>query len=110
MDTGSRLRPDRKVITWRTTGLAVALADSSRPFFIEWPVPAELHPGRTPARHRVAAPTLGRVELAGDEAIVRAWLGADEPAVVVRPGAPSITAVVVASPAGEDILGAGDWH
>ncbi len=116
---GSRRRPDGTVLAWRTAGLEVALADPSRPFFIEWHVPARAHPGRTFARHRVGEATLASLELTGDESAVRAWLGADgaaiggpspdAPAIRIRPGSPAITAIAIDAPDVRIVLRSADW-
>jgi hypothetical protein len=105
---GSRRRPDGSVLAWRTAGLEVALEDPSRPFFIDWQIPRDVHPGRSTSPRRGEA-SMARLELSGDEAIVRTWLGVDDLPLVIRPGQPAITALVVQTAAGVRTLGASDW-
>ncbi|HJW22258.1 MAG TPA: VOC family protein, partial [Candidatus Limnocylindrales bacterium] len=105
---GSRRRPDGRVVTWRTVGLGIALEDPSRPFFIDWQTAAADHPGRSPANHRSPSPTGLRLELSGDERAVRSWLGDEEAAIVVRPGAPAITGLVIETVTGAVVLEAAD--
>jgi hypothetical protein len=86
--TGSRTRPDGIVLSWRSAGFVDAMQDPSRPFFISWDVPVDLHPGRMEAGHRVSPKGIEWLEVSGDFAVVRHWLGPEEPAlrVGVRPG------------------------
>ncbi|MCY7397020.1 MAG: VOC family protein, partial [Nocardioides sp.] len=42
---GSRHRPDGTELVWKQIGVHGLIADPQLPFFIEWDVPAELHPG-----------------------------------------------------------------
>jgi len=101
---GSRRRHDGVMIAWRTAGLDVAMADPSRPFFLTWEMPLELHPGRGSADHRVQPRDIAWVEVAGDEGTVRDWLG-DEPVTVsVRPGPPALRAVGIATAEGEIVI------
>jgi len=101
---GSRRRPDGAIVSWRAAGLAPALADPSRPFFLAWEIPAELHPGRASADHEVRPHGIAWVEVAGDEKSVRDWLGDDKLPVRVRPGAPALRAVGIATDEGEVVL------
>ena len=48
----SRDAPGGVTLSWRLAGLAEAMADPSRPFFIDWDIPADQHPARG------AAPTV----------------------------------------------------
>ncbi len=73
--TGERERPDGTVVRWRSAGFEDDPERASRrPFFIEWDVSPELHPGRTPAEHRVAATGIAWIEM-GDDGHLANWLG-----------------------------------
>jgi len=61
----SRLTPGGDSLTWRVAGVEEALA-TSRPFFIEWDVPEELHPGGIDVEHPAGDVRLMGVTLAGD--------------------------------------------
>jgi Glyoxalase-like domain len=77
---GSRTRPDGTDVRWRGAGIEERGADLWLPFFISWDVPAALHPGATPADHRVPVEGIAWAEVGGDETRLRDWLGgADTP-------------------------------
>ncbi len=98
----SRDAPGGVTLTWRLAGLAEAMADPSRAFFIDWQVPPDLHPARGDARHRVRPTGFAGVELAGDADAIGEWLGEDVPGVrvVAAPG-PSVRATVALAGGGE---------
>jgi hypothetical protein len=101
---GSRIRPDGTTLRWRSADPEVTMADPSRPFFIEWLMSPELHPGRMEAPHRVQPRGISWVEVSGDEGAVRAWVEDDGLAVRVVPGPPALVAVGVATAGGEVII------
>ena len=102
----SRDAPGGVTLTWRLAGLAEAMADPSRTFFIDWQVPSDLHPARGDARHRVRPTGFARVELAGDADAIGAWLGGEVPGVGIA-SAPeaSVRATVALAGGGEVLLG-----
>jgi hypothetical protein len=102
--SGSRRRPDGVTVSWQMAGLDIALADPSRPFFLAWDVRPEDHPGRAIAGHRVHPDGIAWVEVQGDEAAIRAWLGDDDLPVRVRPGPPAVLAVGIAAQEGEIVV------
>jgi len=65
----SRLTPGGEVLTWRVAGVEEALP-TSRPFFIQWDVPAAIHPGRVFAEHPAGKSRLAGVSLTGDREYV----------------------------------------
>jgi hypothetical protein len=101
---GSRVRPEGDLIRWRSAGLEVTMEDASLPFFIEWLVPPELHPGRMRAEHRVNPLGISWVEVRGDESAVRSWLGDESLPVRVVPGSPALRAVGIQTTGGEVVL------
>jgi hypothetical protein len=101
---GSRVRPDGATVRWRSAGPEVTMQDPSLPFFIEWLVPEELHPGRMGAEHRAEPRGISWVEVQGDEDAVRSWLGDESVPVRVVPGSPALLAVGIATAGGEIIL------
>jgi hypothetical protein len=101
---GSRARPDGAIVRWRAADPAITMADPSRPFFIEWLVPNELHPGRMEARHRVEPHGISWVEVRGEESAVRTWLGDDSLPVRVTPGPPALVSVGIETAGGEVVL------
>jgi hypothetical protein len=103
---GSRTRPDGTVVGWRTAGLEHPRREPWLPFFIEWLVPPELHPGATPTHHPSGADGIARVDAAGDPAAFRDWVGgADLPVRFTGGGPPGIQAVALRAPGGEIVLG-----
>jgi hypothetical protein len=87
---GSRTRPDGVRLAWRLAGVAEALASGGTlPFFIQWDGPAQLHPGGDAS----AAAGISWVEVAGEEAELREWLGGADLPVRFASAGRGITAV-----------------
>jgi catechol 2,3-dioxygenase-like lactoylglutathione lyase family enzyme len=103
---GSRVRPDGATLRWRSVGMEEALADPSRPFFISWLVPDDLHPGRTPVAHSTAPTGLAWVEVTGTASSIRAWLGPEGRGlpVRIRTGTPSLVAAGISTASGAEIV------
>jgi hypothetical protein len=102
---GHRRRPDGFDLRWLQIGLNDVAADRQLPFFVQWQVDAGHHPSA--AGSRIA---LRRLEIAGDEAAVDAYLGssARQPLdgievewVSPTDGDTGVLAAVFATPAGE---------
>jgi len=100
---GSRRRPDGTEVRWRMTGLEDPKRDPWLPFFIEWDVAPELHPGAARAGHGVRVEGIARVEIGGDPDRLRAWVGEDLPFAIVD-GGPGIRRVVLATADGEPAI------
>lgn len=103
----ARELPDGSRVAWRTAGLDAALTRPELPFFIEWEVPPERHPGRMPSLQPLQPEGIAWVQLRGDEAAVADWLGgALLPYRVANggPGPDGVTAVGIAAPGGEIVL------
>jgi hypothetical protein len=94
---GSRRRPDGTVLAWRAAGFADPRRDPWMPFFLQWDVPPDLHPGRARAGHGTRVEGITRVEVGGDGARLRDWLGDDELPIRVVEGPPGVRAVVLAT-------------
>lgn len=73
----SRVTPEGRELRWRLVGLEQMRA-SGYPFFIEWEVPSDLHPGRVAVAHRAAPRGIGWVELRGPVDELEDWLGPHE--------------------------------
>jgi len=101
---GLRERPDGSEIRWRSAGLEDPRRESWMPFFLQWDVPAELHPGRTRAGHGIRVDGIARVNVGGDEAGLRDWLGGDELPIRVVEGSPGIRSVAIATVDGELVI------
>jgi hypothetical protein len=69
--TGHRYRPDGTELHWKQIGVNGLIADPQLPFFIEWEVPAELHPSAGADQTY----SLACLEIAGDPVRVSEWLG-----------------------------------
>jgi glyoxalase-like protein len=102
---GARHRPDGSALHWRAAGIARALADGALPFFIQWDVPANLHPSATPVGHRAKPRGFGWIEITGEEHSVRAWLGEHDLPLRVRRGDPALAAAAIDTAEGEVVLG-----
>ena len=101
---GSRVRPDGQVVRWRMTGLDDPVREPWMPFFITWDVPAELHPGRTPAGHSVRADGIASVEVGGEAERLRSWLGGQELPIRVTDGVPGVHRVAVTTAGAEIVI------
>jgi hypothetical protein len=100
VEPGSRTRPDGRVVAWRGAGIDAPGRSPDLPFFIAWDVEPALHPGAAEVVHPCGASGIAAVEVTGDPAAVRAWLGHDLP-IEVRPGPPAVRAVRLRTPRGE---------
>ncbi len=101
---GSRARPDGSTLRWRLAGLAHSLGAGALPFFIQWDCPPQLHPGAAAARHLVTPTGIAWVEVAASIDLLAAWLDFPGLPVRVTQGAQSLTAVGIATTAGELVL------
>ena len=70
----SRRRPDGGVLRWRLAGLDAALSDGL-PFFIEWLMAPDDHPGQAAAAHATPPVGIDWVEIGADHDEIEAWLG-----------------------------------
>jgi hypothetical protein len=79
--TGDQLR-------WRIAGME-QLVTSGLPFFIQWEIDPELHPGRIPVDHPRGELRLSRVVVSGDLARLQSWtVGTD--GLDLREGDPEV--------------------
>jgi len=103
--SASRTRPDGETIKWRLAGVERLRESSAYPFFIQWDVPPELHPGAAPVRHEARPRRIARVEVCADGGDLRDWLGEhDLPVHVTQGVASSISAVMIDTADGEVVL------
>jgi hypothetical protein len=92
IEAGSRVRPDGRTLRWRAAGYREALEDQALPFFLEWDVPPELHPGRLPGG---SGSGIVRVDVRGDAKRLARWLGPSSVPVTVSPGPSAVLGVVI---------------
>lgn len=71
---GHRRRPDGVDLTWRQIGVLDLLDDPALPFFVQWQVEPDLHPGAL-ANGAAPRPRITKVEICGDEDKVNKWVG-----------------------------------
>jgi hypothetical protein len=102
---GARVAPSGKVLRWRSAGMDQAAAEPSLPFFIEWAAGVR-PPGATAVTHPAAPAGITKLHLEGDPGRLAAWLGNHLLPIVVRPGRPAVTAIVLATATGEIVLDA----
>lgn len=94
---GSRTLPSGEVVSWRSVGMEAAFSARRLPFFIAWDEPGR-HPSRSGPRNLPLA--IARVEVGGDEAQLRAWLGEDVAGLAAVGGAPGVLGLELADPDG----------
>ena len=81
----SREAEDGSTLSWRLAGLERAMKTGALPFFVQWDVPPEQHPGAAEARHEADPRGIAWVEVcAEDRDEVREWLGDDAGDLPVR--------------------------
>jgi len=61
----SRSAPDGRLLEWKVAGLEEALP-RVMPFFIQWDITSELHPGRTQGSHPAGEARMTSVAILGD--------------------------------------------
>jgi len=95
-----RARPDGMTLRCRLAGLEAAMGPEHLPFFIQWDVAPEHHPGRDHALHRVEPLGITGVELGGDARRIEPWLGGLLPGLRVAGGVPGVRGVTIRTSAG----------
>jgi glyoxalase-like protein len=95
IEPGERELPDGRVLRWRRGLIDDPSHDPWLPFFIQWDVPDELHPGRTPAAHCVRPTGIARVDIGGDDRRLRPLLGNAGLPLRAVGGEPGLRAVVL---------------
>jgi hypothetical protein len=103
IEAKSRVLPDGTTIGWRLVGLPAALDNPSLPFFIEWDVPPERHPGRMQAAHSVAPEGIASVTVGADPGELSAWLGGASLPVRLA-GPPGVNSVTIATASGDIVI------
>jgi hypothetical protein len=98
----TRTRPDGVELSWQLVALDAAL-ELGLPFFIEWEMADDDHPGHAHIDHRVPATGIAWVEVGGDAARLDAWIGGAVPEIRVVDGEPGVRRVAV-NVAGDDPL------
>jgi hypothetical protein len=105
----SREAGDGETLRWRLAGVERALKAGALPFFVEWQVPPERHPGAADVRHEADAEGIAWVEVTTDDRdAVNEWLGEghDLPLRLTE-GDPGLARAAIATGGGEVVLGRG---
>lgn len=100
----TRTTPDGTALTWRLAGLEISMEHPEIPFFIQWGIPAELHPSRGTAQHRVQPDGFESIELGGDDERVHRWLGGSDLPVRFSPDRDGVVKAAVATERGGIVL------
>jgi hypothetical protein len=99
-----RVRPDGELLSWRAAGLALALADSTMPFFMQWDHDRQ-YPGAMAANHRNGARRVTSLSLKPRDERFARWIeDADVPLRIVADGEPGLWSVGVETARGEVVL------
>ncbi len=102
--SGTRTLPDGGTLAWRSAGLDEVRTQPHLPFFIDWEVPEELHPGRSKVDHLVEPAGISRLEVSGDASELREWLDDADLPVRVIDGPPGLRSIGIATKGGEVVL------
>jgi hypothetical protein len=84
-------------------GVEEAAAEPALPFFIEW-APGSRLPGRARTTHAIGEVSIAEVRVSGDPHDLESWLGAHQLPIDIRPGTSAITAVILRSASGAEIV------
>lgn len=84
----SRPDSDGEELNWRVAGIEHLVADGL-PFFIQWDISPDRHPGRIEATHPVGEVRLTEVVISGDRERLEDWTGGVE-GLAVEPGEPGV--------------------
>jgi hypothetical protein len=103
VESGTRMTPEGTELRWLGAGIDADEREPWLPFFIAWDVPPELHPGRTPVRHRVEVAGIASAEISGDPVRLRDWLGGADMPVRVIEGPPGLRSVSLRRAGGEPL-------
>lgn len=103
----SREADDGSTLSWRLAGLERVLKTGGLPFFVQWEVPPERHPGAADVRHETEVRGIAWVEVCADDRdAVNEWLGGDAQDLPVRitDGDPALAAAAIETAGGEIVL------
>jgi hypothetical protein len=100
----TRQRPDGTVLRWRLAGLERAMNDPWLPFFIEWHIHPDDHPGHASASHRIRPMGIAEIEVGGNAAHLERWLGGESLPVRCRAGPTGVRSLRIATEGGDVIL------
>jgi Glyoxalase-like domain len=103
IEAGSRTGRDGKLVRWRLAGVEEAAAEPALPFFIEW-APGTQLPGRARTVDATGEVALVEIRVSGDPHRLKSWLGTHEVPIDVRRGPSGITAVILRSASGDEIV------
>jgi Glyoxalase-like domain len=104
----SREAGDGSKLSWRLAGLERATKTGALPFFVQWDVPPERHPGAADVSHDADVRGIAWVEVCADDSDeVREWLGDDAGDLPVRitDGDPALAAAAIETDGSEIVLG-----
>ena len=103
----SREAEDGSTLSWRLAGLERALKTGALPFFVQWDVPPERHPGAADVRHETDARGIAWVEVCADDRdAFDECVGDDAKDLPVRitDGDPALAAAAIETAGGEIVL------
>jgi len=103
IEAGLRTGRDGELLRWRLAGVQEAAAEPALPFFIEW-APGTRLPGRARAVHATGKVSVAEVRVSGDPHHIKSWLGTHQVPIDIRPGPSAITALVLRSASGGEIV------
>lgn len=104
VQAGSRVTASGTRLQWRSAGMEEAASDPSLPFFIEWGAGTPF-PGNAPVKHPGGASVISQILAHGDPDRLADWLDGHKLPIIVTPGNPKLTGVVLSRANGRIVLG-----
>jgi hypothetical protein len=104
VEPGRRIRPDGVELSWRSAGFEDPGRDLWMPFFMQWDISPDLHPGRATANHSRPIAGISWVEVGGDAARLDSWLGGADVGIQVVDGQAGMRRVGLRTDDGELVI------
>ena len=103
IEAGFTNGPGRTAREMAIGGVEESAAEPALPFFVGGQ-PGTRLPGRTRTAHATGKFSIAEVRVSGDPHYIKSWLGTHQVPIDIRPGPSAITAVILRSASGDEIV------
>jgi hypothetical protein len=103
IEAGSRAGRQGELVRWQLAGVQEAAAEPALPFFIEW-AQGTRRPGLARSDDAAGKVSVAEIHVSGDPHAIKSWLGRNQVPINIRPGLSAITALVLRSASGGEIV------